>query len=408
MRRRIAAALLLLAAAPAWADGERVAATRLPTCSDGAPFLVYIVDATAVDDCDATGGGTTEAPCLCLDGSYVAMLATGGGGGAPTSADYLVKTANGGLSAERVVTDTATVTWDWSTAGQAKANATDTDTKITLDLGDDGGNDSTALAEIAVVNDSGGAFTEPSADKLTIDVSNLRPASLDNPPASPHTYDDEFNAGTLDSKWTIGSSGTTNAATAGTIDYTASLTTPIIDAATIAGHIAFQSDNSSGGTFWIREAYSASTNATFVVKIGTLNRNVSANGEGQILVRLTNSADSNEGVGFGVNHTGTGVLAAAYAINNGAVTTLNSNGYAETLPRAAWYVVLWKKSDVYHMAVAASTGALDYVGSVTKTGVTTLDQLQIEMSTANETPSLVDAVDFFRYKASLDYGIVNR
>lgn len=43
--------------------------------------------------------------------------------GAPTDADYLVKTANGSLSAERVVTDTATVTWDWATGGQAKANA---------------------------------------------------------------------------------------------------------------------------------------------------------------------------------------------------------------------------------------------------------------------------------------------
>lgn len=43
-------------------------------------------------------------------------------GFAPDSADYLVKTANGSLSAERVVTDTATITWDWGTAGQAKAN----------------------------------------------------------------------------------------------------------------------------------------------------------------------------------------------------------------------------------------------------------------------------------------------
>lgn len=43
--------------------------------------------------------------------------------GAPVDADYLVKTANASLSAERVVTDTATVTWDWSTPGQAKANA---------------------------------------------------------------------------------------------------------------------------------------------------------------------------------------------------------------------------------------------------------------------------------------------
>lgn len=40
---------------------------------------------------------------------------------APYDADYLVKTANSGLSAERVVTDTTPITWDWGTAGQAKA-----------------------------------------------------------------------------------------------------------------------------------------------------------------------------------------------------------------------------------------------------------------------------------------------
>lgn len=41
---------------------------------------------------------------------------------APSDADYLVKTANGSLSAERVVTDTASLVWDWATAGQAKVN----------------------------------------------------------------------------------------------------------------------------------------------------------------------------------------------------------------------------------------------------------------------------------------------
>lgn len=41
---------------------------------------------------------------------------------APYDADYLVKTANSGLSAERVVTDTATIIADWSTAGQVKLN----------------------------------------------------------------------------------------------------------------------------------------------------------------------------------------------------------------------------------------------------------------------------------------------
>ena len=45
-----------------------------------------------------------------------------GGSGAPVGADYLVKTAHGGLSAERVVTDTAEIAVDWATAGQAKFN----------------------------------------------------------------------------------------------------------------------------------------------------------------------------------------------------------------------------------------------------------------------------------------------
>ena len=52
----------------------------------------------------------------------VQSLAGGGGGGAPTNATYIVQTANGTLSAERVLTDTATITWDFGTAGQAKAN----------------------------------------------------------------------------------------------------------------------------------------------------------------------------------------------------------------------------------------------------------------------------------------------
>lgn len=54
------------------------------------------------------------------DGSTVSL---GGGSGAPTTVDYLVKTASANLSAERVVTDTTTITWDWSTSGQAKASA---------------------------------------------------------------------------------------------------------------------------------------------------------------------------------------------------------------------------------------------------------------------------------------------
>jgi hypothetical protein len=42
---------------------------------------------------------------------------------------------------------------------------------ITLDLADDGSDESTDLGEIAIVNDTNGIFSEPSADKLEIDVS---------------------------------------------------------------------------------------------------------------------------------------------------------------------------------------------------------------------------------------------
>ena len=48
---------------------------------------------------------------------------------------------------------------------------------ITLDIGDDGGNDSTDLGEIATVGDTNGIVTEPSADKMLIDFTNNWPAA---------------------------------------------------------------------------------------------------------------------------------------------------------------------------------------------------------------------------------------
>lgn len=44
---------------------------------------------------------------------------------APATGTYLVKDAITGLSAERVVTDTATIATDWGTAGQAKLGVVD-------------------------------------------------------------------------------------------------------------------------------------------------------------------------------------------------------------------------------------------------------------------------------------------
>lgn len=58
-----------------------------------------------------------------MDAAGAVQSIAGGGGGAPTTAEYLLGVANGSLPNGRVPTNTATVTWDFTTPGQAKANA---------------------------------------------------------------------------------------------------------------------------------------------------------------------------------------------------------------------------------------------------------------------------------------------
>jgi len=50
------------------------------------------------------------------------ISSTSGGGGAPVDAQYLVAAADSTLTAERVVTDSATIEWDFTTPGQAQAS----------------------------------------------------------------------------------------------------------------------------------------------------------------------------------------------------------------------------------------------------------------------------------------------
>ncbi len=117
-------------------DGDK---GDITVSSSGATFTIdndVVTNAKAANMADSTikgravGAGTGDPTDLTanqtstiLDTATDPFLRTSAASaGAPTTADYLVKTANAGLSAERVVTDTSTVTWDWGTAGQAKAN----------------------------------------------------------------------------------------------------------------------------------------------------------------------------------------------------------------------------------------------------------------------------------------------
>ena len=72
----------------------------------------------------------------------------GGGGGAPTTAEYLTKSADATLSAERVVTDATAITWDWSTAGQVKAIKA----ALTGDVTAAADSNATTIANAAVTN----------------------------------------------------------------------------------------------------------------------------------------------------------------------------------------------------------------------------------------------------------------
>lgn len=67
-----------------------------------------------------TSGVATLKVCTSVS-PYTFAEITGGGGGAPTDAEYIVATANGSLSAERVLTDTTSIVWDDAIAGQMKA-----------------------------------------------------------------------------------------------------------------------------------------------------------------------------------------------------------------------------------------------------------------------------------------------
>lgn len=80
-----------------------------------------LLSALAIDSLsDVNAPSPTSGQAIVWSGTEW-VNSTVAGSGAPLDADYLVRTANATLSAERVVTDTATVAWDWATGGQAKA-----------------------------------------------------------------------------------------------------------------------------------------------------------------------------------------------------------------------------------------------------------------------------------------------
>ena len=133
------------------------------------------VEGTGIDITITDGANT--------DNAEITIAATGGGGGAPTDADYLVGTANGDLSAEIAVGTTpggelggtwASPTVDATHAGSTHSAATDTHIADAADAHDasaisiaDAGNDFTAtdvegaLDELQADNEAHAAAADP-------------------------------------------------------------------------------------------------------------------------------------------------------------------------------------------------------------------------------------------------------
>lgn len=81
---------------------------------------------TDIEKMESVAARSSFNPTAAIPKSDVqSAIEAGFAGQAPSDADYLVKTASANLSAERVVTDTATIAWDWATGGQAKAAVVD-------------------------------------------------------------------------------------------------------------------------------------------------------------------------------------------------------------------------------------------------------------------------------------------
>ncbi|NVO13906.1 MAG: hypothetical protein HXX10_07705 [Rhodoplanes sp.] len=138
----------------------------------------YIVRVTAMTG-DAGAGGLTGLVPAPAAGDAAAGKFLGAGGAwavpvtAPLDADYLVRTAQTGLSAERVVTDNAPVTWDWSTPGVVKVN-------VATMGGDTGTGGTKGLVPAPAAGDAAGSKFLKADGTWTAVVTSIADASITN------------------------------------------------------------------------------------------------------------------------------------------------------------------------------------------------------------------------------------
>lgn len=240
--RRAASVLAAFALCAAAAVADSGVAASRGTCPDGSPRHYFVVDGATATDC-TTGGGTYDVECCCKNGSWAACSSSSGGGLASTDIDTsselrTIVTDEVGTGALMFGLDTAMADGLSCSASQVvRRNAGDTAFEcatpssggsVIFDIGDDGGNDSTAITEISTINDDYSAVTEPSADEAQINFAKIPPYreyDPNRPPSSCATCDEFTNGTSLTFRWQNQESSTATATNDGLLiahpaDYT--------------------------------------------------------------------------------------------------------------------------------------------------------------------------------------------
>ncbi len=240
-----------------------------------------------------------------------------------------------------------------------------------------------------------------------IGPNGILPASMLYKPASPSALNCEFDDGVTGCLgWSF-----VGPHSDGTVDHTVQQTTFIRDTDTWPGWTLWQGDNQSAVSYAVAErTYTQASEEQWIFRPMSTGA-VSATNEGRSALCYRNSGDSNENVCVGLHTAGASERIEMYCTNNGSLSVVGSISSAALSDSIV--LGIQKNGDVYSGYVYPSDGGFSHptnamaFGSCTKTGNTTFDTIQYQVSTANETPSPVTGVDFIRYYASRTFALLN-
>lgn len=296
-------------------------------------------------------------------------LSSSGGGAAPATADYLVKTADGTLSAERVVTDSTSITANWSTAGQVAFQRA----ALTGDVTATANSNATTIANGVV-----------STAKMGGDVTTAGKALLDDADAAAQRT--TLGLGTLATQ-----SGTFSGTSSGTNtgDQTITLTGDVTGsgtgsfAATIASGAVSTSklggDITTAGKDLLDDADASAQRTT--LGLGTL---ATQSGTFSGTSSGTNTGDQTITLTGDVTGSGTGSFAATIA--SGAVSTSKMGGDVTTAGKA-----LLDDADAAAQRTTLGLGSIATLAAPSGTVVGTTDTQTLSAKTLTD-PAIIGTI----------------